>query len=398
MATFDVARARRETPGCEGRIHLNNAGASLMPQPVVQAIKGHIDLEAVTGGYEAAAIKADALEGVYRSAARLVGGQAEEIALFDGVTRAWNSLFHGAVTAMRIGEGDVVLTCLAEYCSNHTAMIQLSRRFGFTIEVIPDDGHGQIDLEALERALKNPAVKLLSLVHVPTNGGLVNPAEEAGALAKGAGVPMFLDAAQSAGQIPLNVDAIGCDVLVAAGRKFLRGPRGIALAWVNGAVMERIEPMLLNMKATTLIAEDDYEVAPGAARYESWERSAALDLGLGAAIDYALDWGIAPIQARITELADFLRAQLSDIRGVEVKDKGRHKCGIVTMTLGEHEPAQVMSVLFDQSINVTVSPPHMAFIDSNRRGLPPMLRASVHYYNTEEELERFCSALAQQLT
>ncbi len=397
MADIDVARARHETPGCAGRIHLNNAGAALMPQPVINAITGHIQLEAMTGGYEAGNVAADRLQNIYRSAATLIGGKPDEIALFDGVTRAWNSLFHGAVVGLGIGENDTVLTSVAEYCSNHTAMIQLSRRYGFTVKAVPDDSTGQIDLDALERALKDPGVKLFSLVHVPTNGGLVNPAIKAGALARQAGVPMFLDAAQSAGQIPLDVSDLNCDVLTAAGRKFLRGPRGVAFAWISAAMMDKIDPMLLNMKGTTLTAEDDYEVAPGAARFETWDRPVALDLGLGAAIDYALEWGVPAIEARISGLAAGLRARLSDIPGVTVMDKGAKHCGIITMRLKDREPADVAAAMFAQNINVNVSPPHMAFFDSHRRGLPPMLRASVHIYNTEEELDQFCSALAPML-
>lgn len=397
MAGFDVARARAETPGCTDHIHLNNAGAALMPAPVIDALKAHIDLEVRVGGYEAASEVGSALTSVYDSIAALIGAQTSEIALMGSASDAWASVFHATVLGLGLGEGDRILTASAEYCSNHIAMIQLGRRHGFTVEEVPDDESGQISLEALSSAI-GPDVKLISLVHVPTNGGLVNPAAQVGAIAKAAGIPFILDAAQSVGQMPLNVTDIGCDALIGLGRKFLRGPRGTAFLYVEDGFLDRLEPRTLNMKATRLIANDDYEIIGRAARFEIFEASVASQLGLGAAVDYAMAWGLEAIEARITELAAGLRGRLGDIPGVTLRDKGAHKCGIVTASLDAHDPAEVTAELSAQGITPNVIPPYMAFFDSNVRGLPPLLRASVHYYNTVEELDRFAESLEACLT
>lgn len=397
MAIIDVARARADTPGCTDHIHLNNAGAALMPAAVIDAMKAHIDLEARLGGYEAATEAGAALGGVYDSIATLIGAKPDEIALMGSASDAWASVFHATVLGLGLGEGDRILTATAEYCSNHIAMIQLGRRHGFSVEEVPDDESGQISLDALSAAI-GPDVKLISLVHVPTNGGLVNPAADVGAIAKAAGIPFIVDAAQSVGQMPLDVNALGCDALVGLGRKFLRGPRGTAFLYVEDGFLDRLEPRSLNMKATRLIANDDYEIIGRAARFEIFEASVASQLGLGAAVDYALAWGLEAIEARITELAAGLRDRLGGIPGVTLRDKGARKCGIVTASLDAHDPVEVTAQLCAQGITPNVIPPTMAFFDSHARSLPALLRASVHIYNTEEELDRFAEVLEDCLT
>jgi cysteine desulfurase / selenocysteine lyase len=389
---IDVARARVETPGCQDRIHLNNAGASLMPRPVLETVKAHLDYEAVRGGYEAGAENADRHAAVYRSVAKLIGAEASEIALFENATTAWDLGFHGAVLGMELGAGDIVLTTVAEYCSNHTGLIQLSKRYGFEVEVVPDDEHGQVSVEALEARLGKGDVRLMSLVHMPTNGGLINPAEAVGAMTRAAGIPLMV------GQVAIDVERIGCDMLVAPGRKFLRGPRGTGFLYVRSAFMDKVEPLLFNMRATIPVAVDQYEATlPGAAQYETWEGSFALQLGLGAAIDYAMDWGLEAIAARVQALAAGLRDRLAEIDGMIVRDKGVLKGGIVTASLEDKDPADISQALAQQNINLNYSPTFMSFFDTQQRSLPPLLRASVHYYNTDEELDTVAEALARLL-
>ena len=395
---IDVEQARRETPGCTHHVHLNNAGASLMPATVLETVKTHLDLEAQIGGYEAGREVAERHQAVYGSLARLIGVQADEIALFENTTSAWDQAFHGAVMGLKIGEGDTVLTSMAEYCSNHTGLVQLSRHYGYQVEVVPDDEHGQISLEVLKARLSKGDVKLVSLVHMPTNGGLINPAEEVGALTKAAGVPFLLDAAQTVGQLPIDAQDIGCDMLVAPGRKFLRGPRGTGFLYIRPEFMTNVEPLLVNMRAIIPTGADRYEtVMDGAARYETWEGSVALHLGLGRAAHYALGWGLDAIAARVQSLAAGLRERLGTIPGLTVADKGARKGGIVTAILHDKDPADIAAALEREGIVLNYSPTFMSYFDTEQRSLPPLLRASVHYYNTEEELDRTAEALARLL-
>jgi len=386
--SLDVRRARHETPGCENVLHFNNAGAALMPQPVLQATVGHLQLEALIGGYEAAAQAYDAVERVYEAAATLLGCHGDEIAIIENATRAWDMAFY----SVPLGPGDRILTAMAEYASNYMAFLQVARKTGAVVEVIPNDEHGQISIAALRRAL-DARVKLIAITHVPTNGGLVNPAAEVGRVAREAGVLYLLDACQSVGQMPINVDVIGCDMLSATGRKFLRGPRGTGFLYVRRSVLESLEPPFVDLHAAQWVARERFELRPDARRFENWETYYAGKIGLGVAIDYALQWGLEAIWARVSALAASLRRQLQAIPGVTGRDLGVERCGIVSFNVDGQDPETIRRALAEHRINVTVSSLPSTRLDMEARGLPSVVRASVHYYNTEEEVERFCATL-----
>lgn len=386
--SLDVRRARHETPGCENVLHFNNAGAALMPQPVLQATVGHLQLEALIGGYEAAAQAYDAVERVYEAAATLLGCHGDEIAIIENATRAWDMAFY----SVPLGPGDRILTAMAEYASNYMAFLQVARKTGAAVEVIPNDEHGQISIAALRRAL-DARVKLIAITHVPTNGGLVNPAAEVGRVAREAGVLYLLDACQSVGQMPINVDVIGCDMLSATGRKFLRGPRGTGFLYVRRSVLESLEPPFVDLHAAQWVAHERFELRPDARRFENWETYYAGKIGLGVAIDYALQWGLEAIWARVSALAASLRRQLQAIPGVTGRDLGVERCGIVSFNVDGQNPETIRRALAEHRINVTVSSLPSTRLDMEARGLPSVVRASVHYYNTEEEVERFCATL-----
>jgi cysteine desulfurase/selenocysteine lyase len=386
--TLDLERARRETPGCATVLHFNNAGAALMPQPVLDALQGHLQLEATIGGYEAAEREDAAVEHVYDALARLIGGHRDEIAVIENATRAWDMAFY----SLRFGAGDRILTATAEYASNYIAYLQVAARTGAVVEVIPDDEHGQVSIEALRRML-DARVKLIAITHVPTNGGLVNPAAAVGRVAREAGVPYLLDACQSVGQMPVDVAELGCDMLSATGRKYLRGPRATGFLWVRRAFLEQMEPPFLDLHAATWVARDRYELRPDARRFENWETYYAGKIALGVAVDYALAWGLPAIRERVYMLAGQLRERLAARPGVTLRDKGAERCGIVTFTGEGCAAALIKQVLRSEAINVSVSSYTGTRLDMEDRKLPGVVRASLHYYNSEEEIERFCAAL-----
>jgi selenocysteine lyase/cysteine desulfurase len=386
--TIDVARARLETPGCERVLHFNNAGAALMPRPVLEATRDYLDLEAQIGGYEAADREKAAVERVYGAAAELLGCAPDEIAFVETATRAWDMAFY----ALPFAPGDRILTARAEYASNVVALLQVAQRTGAVVEVIPSDETGQVSVEALQTMIDD-RVQLIALTHVPTNGGLVNPAAAVGRVARAAGVTYLLDACQSVGQMPIDVRAIGCDILSTAGRKYLRGPRGTGLLYIRRELCQRLEPPFLDDHAATWIAPDRYQIREDARRFENWETNFAGKVGTGVALDYALGWGMAPIWERVQGLAGLLREELAEIPSVTVRDLGAEQCGIVTFTVDGIAATEVQRRLAAQAMNVTVSTVASTRFDMEARGLAEVVRASVHYYNDDAEVERFCAAV-----
>ena len=387
---ISLLRARQDTPGCEEVLHFNNAGASLITRPVLDAMLAHLQSEARIGAYEAADRAHDASERVYHAAAALLGCGPDEIGFVENATRAWDMAFY----SIPLGPGDRILTAQSEYASNYIAYLQVARKTGAIVEAIPSDEHGQISIDALKNAIDS-RVKLISISHVPTNGGLVNPAAAVGRVAREAGVFYLLDACQSVGQMPVDVDAIGCDALSATGRKFLRGPRGTGILYVRSSALDRLEPPFLDLHAADWVTADRFEIRPDARRFENWEMNYAGKIGLGVAIDYALGWGMDSIWARVSTLAATLRSGLKEIPGVTVRDRGRERCGIVTFTVDGKDPVDIRAALAREKINVSVSPRNYTRLDMDARNLESVTRASVHYYNSEEEIRTFCEKLAR---
>ncbi|HVJ39867.1 MAG TPA: aminotransferase class V-fold PLP-dependent enzyme [Dongiaceae bacterium] len=386
--SIDLQRLRAETPGCRHVAHFNNAGSSLPPQPVLDVQIGHVQLESMIGGYEAAAKAAEQQAAVYASIARLINCAPDEVALIENATRAWDMAFY----SLRFQPGDRILTSVAEYASNYIAFLQIARRQGVEILAVPNDDHGQISVTAL-RDLIDARVKLIAITHVPTNGGLIQPAAAVGAIARAHGIPYLLDACQSVGQLQVDVEAIGCDFLSATGRKYLRGPRGTGFLYVRRAWLDRLEPPFLDLHAANWVAADRYEMLPDAKRFENWERSVAGVLGLGAAVDYALAIGLPAIEADLRRKAAILRQKLAALPGVIVRDIGEEQGGIVTFTREGVASADIKAGLARSGINVSVSRRSSTYLDMTARHLADVVRASVHYYNAEEEIDRLVAAV-----
>jgi cysteine desulfurase/selenocysteine lyase len=385
---LDVDRARARTPGVAHVAHLNNAGSALPPQQVTDTVVAHLHRESEIGGYEAAAEATERTEAVYASIARLLGAASHEIAVTENATRAWDMAVYG----FPFQPGDRVLTARAEYASNAIALLHLARRHQIELVLIDDDAHGQIDLDHLEAELERGAA-LVSLTHVPTNGGLVNPAAEVGARCRTHGAFFMLDACQAAGQLPLDVTELGCDALSATGRKYLRGPRGTGFLYVRDQWIDRIEPPLLDLHSAEWTGPDRYEVRDDARRFETWECSHAARLGLGAAVDHALEVGVADGWERLRDLGEQLRRKLGELDGVTVHDKGAVRGGIVTFSVAGTPATEVRAALSRAAVNTSTTTPSHTLQDG--RELPSTVRASVHYYNVTDELDRLVDVVGE---
>ena len=387
---FDVSRARALTPGCERVIHFNNAGCGLMSQPVLDTVIEHTRLEAIMGSYEAAAAKADALAAVYSSFGSLLNCQASEIAFCDGSTQAWHRAFH----AVPLQKGDRVLTANNEYNSNWLSLRRTCDRIGCALEVVPSDENGLLDVKALTNMLDD-RVKLLAITQITNSNGMVNPAAEVGVALRGSSAIYLLDACQAVGQMPVDVKAIGCDMLTGAGRKFLRGPRGTGFMYVRREALEKLEPAVIDIHAARWITRDTFEWRKDAKRFEVMEYNVADRLGMGAAVDHALAWGLDAIEERILGLSTLLRGKLNELPGVQVRDQGTRPSGINTFTIDGCDLNALMLKMRTQGINTAVTNNDWAWLDLGGRGIEGIMRASLSYYNTEEEVERFVEAIAR---
>lgn len=386
----EIQQLRSETDATKNLIHFNNAGASLIPNPVRDAMLGYLQYEANSGAYETAAKFQAQVNHVYDAIAELINTENKEIAILENATAAWHMAFH----SLNFKEGDIILTCEAEYASNYISFLQAKKRKGIEIKVIPSDESGQVDLVALEKMIV-PRVKLIAITHIPTNGGLINPAEAIGQIANKKNVPFLLDACQSVGQVPIDVQKIGCDFLSATGRKYLRGPRGIGFLYVKKSWLEAgIEPPFLDLFAAEWVSQDAYKMRDDARRFENFETNQAAKYAFGLAIDYALSIGIERLSNRLRSLASQLREQLSEIEGVIVHDLGIQKGGIVSFSIEGKERDEIIAYLLENKINVSAIHRSGTLIDMEKRGIQDqMVRASVHYYNTEKEIKRFCDVI-----
>ncbi|WP_129976999.1 aminotransferase class V-fold PLP-dependent enzyme [Rhodococcus sp. Q1] len=385
---LDLQAARRDTPGCFDRVFLDSAGSSLPPTPVLDTMLAHLRREAEVGGYVAADERLDDLTAVKTSLGRLFDVPETSIALSDGASRAWTSFFY----AVPLRPGDRILISQAEYAANAIAALQRARATGATVEVVPSDPSGRLDVEALEGML-DERVRLVSVVHAPTNGGLVNPVREVADAAHAVGALVLLDACQSVGQLPVSVPELDVDALSGTGRKWLRGPRGTGFLYVRPRLVTELEPAVLDLHSASWTSPDSYELAPDAARFEMWEAGVAARLGLGAAVDYLLELGVDAVAEAVVYRAGHVRDGLAGIGGVTVTDLGERHSGIVSFTVDGRDPREVRDVLAERSVTVTVSGRSSTLLDMTARDLHSVVRASPHYFVSPADVDRFLGAV-----
>lgn len=387
-----VAGWRAETPGCANRNHLNNAGAALMPQPVLEAVLGHLQREADFGGYESADAAAGPIHQAYENVARLIGAQARNIAVVENATVA----FSQALAAFDFSPIDAIVTTRNDYISNQLMYLSLARRFGIKIYRARDLPGGGVDPESVRELIAKPEVRLVAVTWVPTNSGLIQPVEAVGEICEAAGIPYLVDACQAVGHIPIDIARLHCDFLSATARKFMRGPRGIGFLYVSNRSLERgLYPLLVDMRGAKWVEADSFELVDDARRFENWEFAYALVLGMGEAARYAAAVGVEEGGRRARELAAYARARLSEVRGLRVLDRGSSLAAIVTVEVKGHPAAEVVANLRQRGINTSASHRDYAVIDMDEKRAVSALRISPHYYNTQSEVDAAIVALAE---
>src|SRR5213083_1482034 len=391
-APADLDRWRRETPGCRDRIHLNNAGAALMPQPVVQAVTAHLEREAAIGGYEAEDEAEPKVRETYELLGQVVGAAARNMAIVENATVA----FSQAMSAFDFRPGDRIVTTRADYPSNQLTYLSLARRAGVETVRADDLPEGGVDPASVRRLASHPRTRLVALSWIPTNSGLVQDAALVGEACTELGVPYLIDGCQAVGQLAVDVAALRCDFLAGTGRKFLRGPRGIGFLYVSDRMLERgAFPLYPDLRGADWTDPDAFRLADSARRFENWEFAYALVLGLGEAAGYALAVGQEGAD-RAGRLAAELRERLHEIDGVRLLDRGREQCAIVTLAVAGRDAAELKLRLRERGINTSSADRTAAgVIDMDEKRATSVLRLSPHYYNTVEELDRTVAELRE---
>ncbi|HEX6574327.1 MAG TPA: aminotransferase class V-fold PLP-dependent enzyme [Gemmatimonadaceae bacterium] len=385
-----LERWRDDTPGTAHRIHLNNAGAALMPQPVLDACREHLELEAEVGGYEAANARAKKIAQVYDDVGALIGAPPRNVAIVANATAA----FIQAMSSFDFAPGDIVVTTRADYTSYQITYLSLAKRLGVVVKHAEELPEGGVDPQSVRELARDPKCRLVHVSWVPTHSGLIQDVESVGSVCEELGVPYLIDACQAVGQIPIDVAKLKCDYLSATARKFLRGPRGTGFLYASDRALARGDhPLFVDMRGARWISPDRYETAATAQRYEDWEFPYALVLGLGAAARYVARVGVEVASERAFGLARELRRKLSALDGVEILDRGSRQCAIVTAAFAGYDAEQLTLELARHAINTTVTLKWYGLLDLGEREVESALRISPHYYNTDEEIERCVDVL-----
>lgn len=391
-----IAAFRKDTAGCSNVIHLNNAGASLMPDVVTQSILEHIKLESQIGGYEASALRADAIQQFYVQAGKLVNCNASNIAFTASATDSYTR----ALSSIPFKSGDIILTDNDDFISNQIQFLSCEKRFGIRIVRIKNAPIGGVDLRDLEEKLFALQPKLLAITHIPTNSGLIQPVKSIGETygryekMYGDKTWYILDACQSAGQMKLDVEELKCDFLSITIRKFLRGPRGTGFLYISDKALKYgLEPLFIDMRGAEWIEKDEYKQQPDAKRFEDWEFAYALVLGSRLAVEYCLSIGEDRIWQQVKYLSGYMRHELSTIDKVRVLDRGPEVGGLVTFTVKDSQPKYLVDELLKRKINVVPSYRNFAVIDFDEKKVEWAIRASPHYFNTIEEIDEFLYAV-----
>lgn len=389
IAYAEIEALRSRTPGTRTTVHFNHAGASLPSSATLRAIGEHLEREAALGPMEAGVAAAEQAGQARTLAATLIHARPDEIALTAGASFGWGS----ALAAMGSWRpGDRILVARHEWGGNLAAMHLAARQNGASVEVIPSDASGEVDPDALA-AMLDERVRLIALTWLPANGGLINPAEAIGEVARRHGIPYFLDAAQAVGQMPVDVERIGCDVMSTAGRKALRGPRGTGLLYVRRDFLPRLKPVIVDRHSAPLDAQGTPRLSEDATRFESAERSVALHCGLANALREALAVGASTIRAQVDYIATSLRERLAEIPSVTLLDDGIERSGLVAFNVAGRDATRLQRELSEQGISIGTSGVAYTPLDMQARGLGQVARASVSYLTTEAEIDTLVDAI-----
>ena len=390
LKTLDIEKIRSETPGCSQKIHFNNAGSSLSPRSVTDTIISHLMLEQRVGGYEAAEEAKCLLNNFYVEFAALLNCDESEIAYIENSTRAWELAVH----SIKWASGDKIITGENEYGSNYLGLLHIAKQKSLELITVPCDEFGIISLDKLEKSITSKT-KLIALTHIASQRGDIQPASDIGAIARKNNVLFLLDACQSVGQINLDTEELNCDFLCGSGRKYLRGPRGTGFLFIKNKVLQSLNPIFLDLHSASWRNSKSYEFIKTAKMFECYERNVAAMIGLSVAVQYLSKLGVDAIDERISHLSSCLITGLSELQDIKVLEKSHHRSGIITFKKDNFDAKILKDELKERNINISVCKQQNAQLDLGMELTGDVARASLHYYNTQQEVSEFLHALEE---
>ncbi|MBK9734284.1 MAG: aminotransferase class V-fold PLP-dependent enzyme [Saprospiraceae bacterium] len=388
---IDINKVRFDTPGCQDKIFLNSAGSSLVPNIVSDTMYQYLEQERMIGGYQTALIQQDKIDEFYIQSSLLLNCEPKNIAFSYNATDAYAK----ALSSINFRSGDVILTSDDDYISNYIAFFSLKKRFGIEIVRIKNLDNGDIDLIDAEEKMVTCKPILVSITHVPTNSGKIQPVEKIGELCATYDIWYIVDACQSVGQIIVDVKKIKCDFLSATGRKFLRGPRGTGLLYISDKALNAgLEPLMIDMRGAKWNSEQSYSPIDTARRFELWEVSYSNLMGLTEAIKYANQIGLGNIQSANLKLINLLKSTLIQNIDIHLTEEGSRSASIVTFSSRSKPLEYFVQKLNDANVSYGVGYREFALIDFNKKDVDWVIRLSPHYFNTEQEIMNTVEVLA----
>ncbi len=398
-AEFDVEKVRADFPILKQQIHghplayLDNAATSQKPKSVIEAISRvySTDNANIHRGVHLLSLRAtDAYEGAREKLRRFINAAESRETIFVRSTTEAVNLVARCYGSRHVSAGDEIVISAMEHHSNIVPWQMLCEEKGAKLRIIPITEEGELIMEEYEKLL-GPRTRLVSIVHLSNVLGTVNPVKEIIRLAHAHGVPVFVDGAQSASHLPIDVLDLDCDFYAFSGHK-LYGPSGIGVLYGKARLLEEMPPYQGggDMISTVTFEKTRYNVLPY--KYEAGTPNIAGAVGLGAAVDYLESLGMDKVVRYEEELLRYLMERLQTIPGVKLIGTAPGKASVQSFAIDGIHPHDIGTIVDEHGVAIRTghhcAQPLMDFYQ-----VPATARASLAFYNTFGEIDALIAAL-----
>lgn len=398
---FDVKAIRQDFPILDQEIngkpfiYLDSTASSQKPLPVIEAMNTYYreyHANVHRGIYQISEKASAAYEGARKKIGRFINARSwREVIFTRNATESINLVAYSWGQA-NLKAGDVIITTEMEHHANLIPWQQLAARTGAKVKYIPVDEHGYLDIKAFE-AMLTPAVKLVAVTQMSNVLGTIPPVREIIDKAHAAGALVLIDGAQSVPHMPTDVQALDCDFMVFSGHKML-GPTGIGVLWARKEILNEMPPFMTGGDMIKKVTLESCEWNELPWKFEAGTPSIAETIGLGVAVDYLNNLGMAEVRQHEIELVAYALERLSQVEGIRLygPQDPSHRGGSLAFTLGDIHPHDVAAVLDGEGIAVRAGH-HCAMPLHDKFKLAATTRASFYVYNTSAEIDKLAEGL-----